>query len=174
MLPPPHTDMAPEMIQSTSGYDGKQADMWSCGVVLYAMLTSKYPFHRASDLAQGKIAVMNAAIKRIHAAEWAEPTGISAECADLLRGLLTVDPRRRYSMEQVFGHPWFVAAGLKPGVADFNARVIAELTANPPVNEAVIAQVRELLAESKTLPPGCGSLGLDGSDSATPSGMSTE
>ena len=31
----PFTDMAPEMIQSTAGYDGKQADVWSCGIMLY-------------------------------------------------------------------------------------------------------------------------------------------
>ena len=31
----PLTDMAPEMIQSTAGYDGKQADVWSCGIMLY-------------------------------------------------------------------------------------------------------------------------------------------
>ena len=27
--------MAPEMIQSTGGYDGKLIDVWSCGIMLY-------------------------------------------------------------------------------------------------------------------------------------------
>ena len=31
----PLADMAPEMIRSTGVYDGKQTDVWSCGIMLY-------------------------------------------------------------------------------------------------------------------------------------------
>lgn len=40
---------APEIISASGNYDGKLADIWSCGVMLYVMLFCEYPFERAED-----------------------------------------------------------------------------------------------------------------------------
>lgn len=41
---------APEVISaSRKRYDGRQADVWSCGVMLYVMLFHAYPFERPGD-----------------------------------------------------------------------------------------------------------------------------
>ena len=36
--------MAPEVMHSRAGYDARGADVWSCGVCLFAMLTGRFPF----------------------------------------------------------------------------------------------------------------------------------
>ncbi len=40
---------APEVLQRPRGYDAKQADVWSSGVMLFAMLSCAYPFERPED-----------------------------------------------------------------------------------------------------------------------------
>lgn len=40
---------APEIISARGHYDGKTADIWSCGVMLYVMLYCEYPFERPED-----------------------------------------------------------------------------------------------------------------------------
>ena len=40
---------APEVIANSRTYDGKLADVWSSGVMLYVMLFCEYPFERPED-----------------------------------------------------------------------------------------------------------------------------
>jgi serine/threonine protein kinase len=117
-------DMAPEVIRSTKGteYDGRQADIWSCGVMLYVMLFGRYPFDAtgADPQVNAQHGVRNV-INKILGMQWDIPPNIpvSPECRDLLQRLLVADPAQRLSMTQIQQHPWFLK-DLPPGVVQMN------------------------------------------------------
>lgn len=89
---------APEVIRSRP-YDGAQADVWSCGVILYVMLTGMTPFNYDQDR---NLHVMYQAIA---AADYYMPPNIRAEARDLLRKIFVPDPKRRITMDEIWEHP---------------------------------------------------------------------
>ena len=88
---------APEML-SGEKYNGINIDIWSSGIVLYAMLCGYLPFE---DNNNPKL------YKKIIKGDFETPEFISKYAADLLHRILNVDPEKRYTIEQIKEHPWF-------------------------------------------------------------------
>ncbi|KAI8986591.1 kinase-like domain-containing protein [Pilobolus umbonatus] len=88
---------SPEIIKG-SKYDGMASDVWSCGVILYAMLTSHLPF---DDENMGRL------LSKIKTGRYRPiPYYLSSDAKDLLGRMLTVDPAKRMTMNDVLYHPW--------------------------------------------------------------------
>ncbi|KAL1606654.1 serine/threonine-protein kinase gin4 [Paraconiothyrium brasiliense] len=94
---------APEVIKSQS-YDGGKADVWSCGVILYVLLTGTPPFnYDGHDAEHENLKPLFRAITR---ADYVMPEGLSREAKDLIRAILVPDPKRRISIAKIWDHPF--------------------------------------------------------------------
>jgi len=95
--------IAPEVLKRQV-YDGKSADVWSCGVTLYVMLVGKYPFEDKSDPRN-----FRSTITKIFACDYKFPTNVflSDGVKDLIRRIFVVDPSKRIDVTGIQSHPWF-------------------------------------------------------------------
>jgi serine/threonine protein kinase len=95
--------MAPEIVKDEPS-DFK-ADIWSLGIILFALLSSRVPF-AGRDRDEMVHNIVNE--KLSFAAE--ELSSISDECKDILNGMLRKDQEARLSISEVLAHPWFAQA----------------------------------------------------------------
>ncbi|KAI8147469.1 hypothetical protein BJV82DRAFT_595554 [Fennellomyces sp. T-0311] len=95
---------APELVISEGLYVGSAVDIWSCGVILYAMLCGYLPFD--DDPANPDGDNINLLYKYILNTELAFPDYVSADARDLLRKMLVPDPAKRCTMQTIMDHPW--------------------------------------------------------------------
>ena len=88
---------APEVI-SGHLYAGPEVDVWSCGVILYALLCGSLPFDDES--------IPNL-FKKIKSAMYSLPTHLSHLAKNLIPRMLEVDPMKRITIPEIRLHPWF-------------------------------------------------------------------
>jgi calcium/calmodulin-dependent protein kinase I len=98
--------MAPEILRNQSY--SLAVDMWSIGVITYILLGGYPPFQESNT---------NRLFKKIVNGRYEFPEqywgGVSDSAKDLIRGLLQVDPKTRFSVDDVLNHPW-VSLSLLP------------------------------------------------------------
>lgn len=90
---------APEVWSGTQdGYDGRKNDAWSCGIILYVMLTGKQPFYGEDE---------ELLLEMVKDGTVEYPDTLSPGSKDLISKLLERNPKKRYSLSKVKRHPWF-------------------------------------------------------------------
>ena len=89
--------VAPEILLN-SPYDPFKCDIWSCGVLLYSMITGFVPFRGNNDYELHKN-IISGNFQKIHFATF--------ECNDLIQKLLNVNPNQRILLSDILKHNWF-------------------------------------------------------------------
>ncbi|KAJ7121098.1 kinase-like domain-containing protein [Mycena epipterygia] len=98
---------APELVISEGLYVGSAVDIWSCGVILYAMLAGYLPFD--DDPANPNGDNINLLYKYITNTPLSFPEYISDKARDLLKMMLVPDPSKRASLADIVRHSWLAA-----------------------------------------------------------------
>jgi serine/threonine-protein kinase SRK2 len=139
--------IAPEVLLKKE-YDGKIADVWSCGVTLYVMVVGAYPFEDPEEPKN-----FRKTIHRILNVQYAIPdnVNISLECRHLISRIFVGDPAMRITIPEIRNHSWF----LKNLPADLmDDESMSNQYEEPDQPMQTMDQIMQILTEA-TIPPAC-------------------
>lgn len=90
------------MIQGES-YEPLKTDIWSSGVILYAMVCGYLPFEDPNTANL---------YKKILSGDFDLPIFLSIDAGNILKCILNTTPETRYGVDEIRGHIWTKSNGL--------------------------------------------------------------
>jgi serine/threonine-protein kinase SRK2 len=166
--------IAPEVL-SRREYDGKQADVWSCGVTLYVMLVEAYPFEDPKNfrktISVGNLLTLLFLVgyyysvvcavqiltspafacnwQRIVSVQYKIPeyVHVSQDCRHLLSRIFVQDPAKRITMSKTKSHPWYLKnlAAREEAQAAYYSRPAAYRSQS-------VLEIMRIVQEAQTVP----------------------
>ncbi|KAJ0024198.1 hypothetical protein Pint_09317 [Pistacia integerrima] len=118
--------VAPEVLRRNYG---KEIDVWSAGVILYILLSGVPPFWGETE--KGIFEAVLEGNVDLQSSPW---PSISSSAKDLVRKMLTRDPKKRITAADTLAHPWL--------------QVGAE-TSDKPIDSAVLTRMKQFRAMNK-------------------------
>lgn len=86
---------SPEIVAGKN-YHGAPSDIWSCGIILFALLTGHLPFDDEN---------IRKLLMKVQNGRFIMPTDLSWEAKDLISKMLQVNPDDRITIEGILRHP---------------------------------------------------------------------
>ncbi|KAH3745208.1 CAMK/CAMKL/BRSK protein kinase [Pelomyxa schiedti] len=90
---------SPEVIMGVR-YDGRAADVWSCGVILFALVTGQLPFDDDN---------VKLLLRKVKEGQFHIPSSVNRDIRHLIKLMLVVNPAERITIAQIKSHPWFLS-----------------------------------------------------------------
>ncbi|KAL4469354.1 hypothetical protein ABPG72_005990 [Tetrahymena utriculariae] len=118
---------APEMIQGKK-YEGICVDIWSTGIIMFALICGYLPFEDQNT---------SVLYKKIVSGEFSIPRWVSTEAKDLMNCILNTDPVKRYKINDIRNHKWYLLfkQNLSNGIYVGKQLI--------PVNEAILQKLKD-------------------------------
>ncbi|KAJ8023834.1 Serine/threonine-protein kinase BRSK2 [Holothuria leucospilota] len=107
----------PEVIRGEK-YDGRKADVWSSGVILYALLVGALPFDDDN---------LRNLLEKVKKGVFHIPHFVPPDCQNLLRGMVEVNAEKRLAISQIKRHPWFLVGSKNENQEELITRNIQPL-----------------------------------------------
>jgi calcium-dependent protein kinase len=136
--------VAPQVL---AGKYDQMADMWSIGVIMYVMLCGYPPFFGETDAdVLAKVRLGNFSF---NAADW---KNISEDAKNLIRLLLKMNPRDRYTAEQTLNHEWIANKAPKAKSLNIGTNFVDKLKgfrSHNKLKKAALAIIAQQLGDDK-------------------------
>lgn len=118
----------PEMLKGDE-YHGMLSDVWSCGIILYAMICGYLPFSESCE---------DLNCKKIVECDYEIPSFLSRQVVDLLSHILKKDPLERYDIYEIKTHPWYnmFTPKCRPGIIIGYHKI--------PIDEVILNEIERL------------------------------
>ncbi|WZZ80034.1 hypothetical protein YC2023_100606 [Brassica napus] len=144
-------------VLSRREYDGKMADVWSCGVTLYVMLVGAYPFEDQEDPKNFRKTIQLGLFAQMCDLVHTENHGCSVQDPELrphLTGLQTSpipsNSLKRINIAEIKKHPWFVKN--LPRELTETAQAAYFRKENPTFSLQTAEEIMKILDDAKTPP----------------------
>ena len=95
--------MSPEIYRNKHPFDGDAVDVWTCGTILFCMVTGNRSYQRPHP-SDPQFYWMTRGLTQL-LGDW--NVNLSKEGIHLLQNMLQVDPGMRLSIDEIEQHPWF-------------------------------------------------------------------
>ncbi|CEG40457.1 plk protein kinase [Plasmopara halstedii] len=156
--------IAPEVLMAENEPYDEAVDVWSLGCILYCLLIGKPPFE-GRKVGETLENVANAGQNPLQF-----PDGLSSSAIDLVKRLLTSDPRSRPSAEQISHHPWLREHYQKKMSSSSSLRhhLLSE-TQRVPSNLRAASRLPERIRKSRQASPNCSIIGEEYEESSASS-----